>query len=85
MSFEIKVDARGLDLDLDKETVDIRCPECGATNKVSLGQIRREEVIKCHSCHSPVQFVDKDHSVAKAIDNVQKSMKNLKKTIEKVG
>jgi len=85
MSFEIKVDARGLDLDLEKETVDITCPKCKATNKVSLGQIRREDIIKCHGCQNSIQLVDKDRSVAKAMGNVQKSMKNLKKSIEKFG
>ncbi len=50
MSIRIEVDAKGLDFDLAKEKIKVECPECKTENAVSLGQVQRQEQVKCMKC-----------------------------------
>lgn len=52
---------------IDSLEVDIPCPECRAQNRVSLGQIEREEIIQCLNCGTKIKLKDKDGSVRRGI------------------
>lgn len=71
-------------LDLDNIEIEFKCPKCGFINKVRLKQVRLGEVIICSGCHENIRLVDKDASTQRAIEGIEKSFKDLERTIEKI-
>jgi transposase-like protein len=65
-------------LTLDKTPVEIKCPSCGQTNEVTLGQVRKQATVVCRGCRCEFQLKDKDNSVQKA----ENEMKNFAKTFQ---
>ena len=85
MSFKLNVSFKGSDFDIAQRTIDLKCPQCQATNSVTLGQVQNEETITCVGCKKNIKLVDKDKSVAKAVSNINDAMGDLKKAVEDLG
>jgi len=85
VSFKIEVEATGLDFDLADRTTTVKCPDCKTMNAVTLGQVQREESIVCAGCHKAIKLVDKDHSVAKVICDVNEAFDDLRKALADLG
>ena len=70
---------------IDSLEVDIPCPECGAQNRVSLGQIEREEIIQCLNCGTKIKLKDKDGSVRRGTRDIQRALDDLDRTLRRLG
>ena len=71
-------------LDIAKHKIDHDCPKCGTTYTVTLLQVSKEEVITCSGCGVEIQLKD-DGSVAKSIKDVNKSLGDLQRTLDRLG
>jgi len=71
-------------LDLDDVEIEIKCPDCGFSNTVTLKQVRLGEIIICSGCHENIKLVDKDASTQRAVDDIEKSFEDLERTIEDI-
>jgi len=81
--FDLRISMKG-NFDISKQKVDIKCPKCNMRHNVSLDDIQHEKVIHC-SCGTNIELKDKDQSVKKGINDINKSLNDLKRTIEKFG
>lgn len=70
---------------IDSIDVNIPCPNCGLQNNITLGQITREESIKCLGCGITINLKDKKGSAKKGINEVQKALDKLGRTLKKLG
>lgn len=68
-------------MDIAEQKVKITCPKCKNEQCVSLEQVASEETIKCVGCGKSIRLIDKNGSARKAIEDINKSIKNLKKTL----
>ena len=57
--------------------IEAPCPECGATLRVTLGQIQQEDTIVCPGCHKTITLADE---ITRALD---KAMEVLRKKLNK--
>ena len=71
--------------DLSKQEVNINCPGCGARNKITMQQAKDQVSIECIGCKKKINLVDKDGSVNKSINDVNKSFKDLENTLKNFG
>lgn len=71
-------------LDLDNTEIEFKCPKCGFSNKVTLKQVHLGQVVICSGCHENIKLVDKDASTQRAIEEIEKSFKDLERTIEEI-
>ncbi len=71
-------------IDISKEKVSISCPDCKRVIKVTIAQISKQEAVGC-TCGQSIQLVDDKGSNKKAIKDINKSFKDLEKTIKKFG
>lgn len=85
MSIRIEVDAKGLDLDLAEERIKVECPECKTENAVSLGQMQRQEQVKCMKCGATMRLRDVDGSVGKTVTDVNSAFDELKNAVREIG
>lgn len=69
--------------DLSNSKISFRCPECHFSNTVSLGQVQRGEKIICSGCHKTIQLSDKDLSTKRATDQINKSVEDLERVIDR--
>lgn len=76
---------KNMSIRIDSLEVDISCPECKAQNKVSLGQIEREETIQCSNCGIAINLRDKDGSVRKGTRDIQRALDDLDRTLSRFG
>jgi len=67
-------------IDISKQSVNVNCPECKGSIKVSLKQVADEVLVKC-ICGQSIQLKDSNGSSRKAIYDINKSLKDLKKMI----
>ena len=72
-------------VDVDSWKILLRCPKCGIENKVTLGQIKRGEIIQCVVCATKISLEDTEGSVDKGTKNVQEAIDSLEKTVKKIG
>ena len=72
-------------VDISHSKVDIPCPKCKAKINVSFRQMEMQETVVCSACDSKIDLVDKNGSVKKSINDVNKSFKSLQDTIKKLG
>lgn len=82
---DIKVRIREWPRKVDYWQVNIPCPKCKAQNRVSLGQVEREETIRCVGCGVNIKLLDKERSVEKSTRELQRSLDKLKRTLRKLG
>jgi Zn ribbon nucleic-acid-binding protein len=64
--------------------VPLPCPKCKVQNTVSLEQVRREETIQCVGCGTEIKLSDKDKSVQKSTENIQKSFDDLERALKRL-
>ncbi len=71
-------------IDISKEKVSISCPDCKRSIKVTIAQISKQESVHC-TCGQNIQLVDNKGSNKKAINDINKSFKDLERTFKKFG
>lgn len=71
-------------IDISKETVKLDCPECNKGVAVTLKQVADEALVKC-SCGQEIQLKDNKGSGKKAIKDINKSFKELDRTLKGFG
>ena len=76
---------KNMPIRIDSLEVDIPCPQCEAQNKVSLGQIEREETIQCSNCGVAINLRDKDGSVRRGTRDIQRALDDLDRTLSRFG
>lgn len=72
-------------IDLNKQTVNGNCPKCNKQFTVTLGQVSKQEIIKCSSCKEEIKLIDNNGSTQKGIKDINKSFKELERTFKKLG
>jgi hypothetical protein len=70
--------------DLGKQKIDIECPECNRKVSVTLDQVAEEQIVTCPIGHK-IQLQDKDNSAREGIKDINKSFKDLERTIKNFG
>lgn len=68
-------------IDISKQRVKVECPECNRSINVTLKQVANEALIKCN-CGHEIQLKDNNGSSKKAIKDVNKSFKDLERTLK---
>jgi len=64
--------------------LDFPCPECGASNRITVKQLKLEDVITCKSCKKPIQLTDggsgkkAEKDIEKILDDFGKSLRDKK-------
>jgi len=71
-------------MDINKQTVNLTCPECKRSISVSLKQVADEVLVKC-SCGQGIQLKDSNGTNRKGIRDVNKSFKDLENAFKKLG
>lgn len=71
-------------IDISTQTVNLNCSNCKRSITVSLKQVANEETVKC-TCGQEIQLKDNNHSSRKAIDDINKSFKDLENAFKKLG
>ncbi len=71
-------------IDLGKQTLKVNCQNCRRSITVSLKQITDEVSVKC-TCGQVIQLKDKNHSNKKAVNDINKALKDLQNTFKKFG
>lgn len=69
-------------IDLNKTEIPFNCPACKFSLKVRLEQVSREETITCKNCKKEIQLKDKDGSTRNGVEGVNRSLRDLEKTIK---
>lgn len=69
--------------DISKQSVKIECPNCKNSIPVTLNQIAEQVLVKC-ICGQEIQLQDSNGTNKKAIDEVNKSFKDLEKSIRQL-
>lgn len=71
--------------DLGKQKIQHDCPKCGRKITFNVNQVSRQEVVKCHSCNTEIQLNDKGGSTRKSVRDINKSFKDLERTLKRFG
>jgi hypothetical protein len=71
-------------IDISKQTVNLKCPNCKRSITASLNQVADEETVKC-TCGQEIQLIDNNHSSRAVIHDINKSFKDLENTLKKIG
>ena len=71
-------------IDISKQTVKVECSECNRSISVTLKQVANEVLIKCN-CGQEIQLKDSNGINKKAIKDVNKSFKDLERTLKNFG
>ena len=71
-------------IDISNESVKIECPDCKHLISVNLKQVAEEIMVNC-ICGQEIQLKDSNGTSKKAIEDVNKSLKDLEKAIKKLG
>ncbi len=79
MEFKIKIN--GLPIEVGSLEIDFPCPNCEASNRISLAQVEREETIQCIKCKSNIKLQDSNGTVKKGIKDVQTAFDKFEKKI----
>jgi hypothetical protein len=70
-------------IDLSKEEIEISC-DCGAVHKATLQDVINTKTIRCR-CGSSIKLNDKDGSVHKSVNDMNKTFKELEDTFKSLG
>lgn len=71
-------------VDIGKQTVAMNCPQCKRITNVSIQQVADEALVKC-ICGQRIQLKDSGGSNRKAINDINKSFKDLDRTFRNLG
>lgn len=69
-------------MDIGKQTVKVDCPACKRSITVTLLQVAGETLVKC-SCGQKIQLKDSKGTNQKAINDINKSLKDFENTLKK--
>lgn len=72
-------------IDISKQKIDFKCPNCNKGLRISLAQVSREEVIICTQCKQEIKLKDSEGSTRKGIRDINKAFDDLEKTIKSFG
>jgi len=81
----IKINVKGSIPKVDSWEIPIICPKCGAQNKVTIAQIKREETIECKGCGTKTNLIDEEGNVKTKTQTLQRSLDDLERTLRKLG
>jgi Zn ribbon nucleic-acid-binding protein len=70
---------------VDSWEVPLTCTKCKTKNKVTMGQIKREETIQCVGCGIKINLIDKDKSFQKATEKIQHELDELERAVRRFG
>lgn len=68
-------------LDVSKNRIEISCPGCSSRNTVTLGQVADQKSIACSDCKKSIDLVDDGGRAKKAIQDINKGVDDLTRTI----
>ena len=68
--------------DIGQERVSLRCPSCGRTVGFTLADVAGRKTIRC-SCGSSIVLEDKQGSVRRSTQQVNKALRDLENTIKR--
>lgn len=71
-------------MDISNQTVKVQCSECNRSISVTLKQVANETLIRCN-CGQEIQLEDSNGTNKKAIKDVNKSFKDLERTLKNFG
>jgi hypothetical protein len=69
--------------DLDKQSVDFQCPQCGFYNSFLIKQARLRDVIICRGCKANIHLDDGMNETRKAVRSIKKALEHLYETVNK--
>ena len=69
--------------DIGKEMIEFECPQCRKKLKATLNDVSSGKSIYCSSCKTKIH-TSADASAKRSVDSINKSLKNLEKTIKKI-
>jgi predicted Zn finger-like uncharacterized protein len=69
-------------IDLNKQKLDIECPNCSRKLQVTLEQVAKEVSVNCPSCRQGIKLVDKGKSTASGMKNLNKAFSDLDKSLK---
>ncbi len=79
---KVKIEFKGVPLEIDSWEINFPCPKCKTKNKVSFAQIKRGDTIQCIGCKSNIKLEDKDGSVKKGIESIQRGFDDLERAFK---
>ena len=68
---------------LDESAIDIACPKCARKRKEKIGKLKTNPKLTCLGCGTVIQ-IEADE-IRKAIDQVDRSLADLKRSLGKLG
>lgn len=60
-----------------KLEADIDCPNCNHKMKIAVGSMRTGQSKRCPKCGANIKFSGDGHKAQKAVDDLEKSLKNM--------
>lgn len=68
---------------LDDATIDISCPKCSRKRTEKIRKLKTNPQLTCVGCGAAIQI--KADELRKAIDKVDRSLADLKRSFDKIG
>ncbi|WP_407692702.1 MJ0042-type zinc finger domain-containing protein [Reichenbachiella carrageenanivorans] len=72
-------------IDIGKQKIDMKCPNCRRSIKISLDQVSRQQIVRCNSCSQDIQLQDSRGSAKKGVREMNKAFKDLERTLKSFG
>lgn len=72
-----------LNLDINKQAIDIPCPACKQKIPETIGRLKRDPKLICPKCKTPIQI--SAAQLRSAVDAIQKSLDSLRRTLKGFG
>lgn len=72
-------------IDISKREVDVPCPNCKRTVRVSLKQVVAEATVTCLSCSTNIKLVDNNKAADKTVRDINKSLADFQKALRSFG
>jgi len=69
-------------INLDKHTIELKCPICGFFNFIFLKQAKLRDCIICRGCKGNIQLDDYMNECRKAVANVKRQIRELKRQLK---
>jgi len=70
---------------LTSTRVTLKCPECRASNEVTIDQVKQGKAINCAKCNNTISLIDKDKNVDHAVTGLFKSIDDLRRSLGNSG
>jgi len=64
--------------DLDRIRIELRCPQCGFYEPVTLKQVRLGDVVICRGCKASISLIDHMHEIANARQRLQAALRSFR-------